>query len=369
MKAGSNPSTFISYSRIAVIVPAYNPGPSLPTLVKQLLIRDFACVVVVNDGSTAESQWIFAELAALPRVQVLNHAVNAGKGRALKTAFNYCLLHQPDLLGVVTADADGQHGAHDIVAIAATLLQPDIQAESRLVLGVREFDGTVPLRSRFGNTLSRWVFRLLYGLNVRDTQTGLRGLPMGLLPQMLRLEGERYEYESSMLIAISKNQGKLHELVIDTIYLDNNQSSHFNVFRDSMKIYFVLLRFLLSSMLTSFVDFLVFFLAFTTTASLPLGMLCGRGVAQGVNFLVNKRLVFRQHNGGHAVFARYLALVVLMGLLSFMMIRELQMWFGLSALVAKLLAESVLFVLSFSVQHDLVFAAANPETGTGEKAP
>jgi len=345
----------VSLSRIAVIVPAYNPGPALSTLVQELLQHDFAAVVVVNDGSSADFAPQFATLAALPRVEVLSHAINAGKGRALKSAFNHCLLHQPPLLGVVTADADGQHSPQDIVSIATTLLQPQILADSALVLGVREFNGTVPLRSRFGNTVSRWVFSLLYGLKVRDTQSGLRGLPMALLPPLLRLEGERYEFESSMLIAMSTGKHRVHEQVITTIYLDDNQSSHFNVVRDSMKIYFVLLRFLLSSLSTSFVDFLVFFLAFTMTASLPLGMLCGRGVATGVNFLMNQRMVFRQRSGGYAAFARYLALVVLMGLLSLLMIRQLQLRLGLSTLVAKLVAESVLFVLSFSVQHDLVF--------------
>ncbi len=361
MTAVTNARHQVSLSRIAVIVPAYNPGPALHSLVKELLLHDFATVVVVNDGSTTATEAVFAELAALPRVQVLSHAINAGKGRALKTAFNHCMLHQPPLLGVVTADADGQHAAHDIVNIANLLMRSDIQADSALVLGVREFNGDVPLRSRFGNGLSRWVFALLYGLKVRDTQTGLRGLPMKLLPLMLRVPGERYEYESSMLIAMSRKKRRVHEQVIATIYLEDNQSSHFNVVRDSMKIYFVLLRFVLSSMLTSAVDFLVFFLAFSMTASLPVSMLWGRGVAQGVNFLVNKRMVFRQSSGGYGAFARYLALVVLLGLLSLLLIHELQMLFGMSTLLAKLLAESGLFVLSFSVQNNLVFGAGSDE--------
>ncbi len=369
MTAVTGAPSEVSLSAVAVIVPAYNPGPVLLTLVQQLLLHDFAEVVVVNDGSSPASAEVFAALAALPRVQVVSHAINAGKGRALKTAFNHCLLHQPPLLGVVTADADGQHSPQDIVKIAACLLQPVNQADAALVLGVREFSGDVPLRSRFGNALSRGVFRLLYGIRVRDTQTGLRGLPMSLLPSLLQLAGERYEYESSMLIAMSRQQRRVHEQTIDTIYLDDNRGSHFNVVRDSMKIYFVLLRFVLSSLLTSGVDFLVFFLAFTMTASLPLSMLWGRGVAQGVNFLVNKRMVFRQGGSSYGAFGRYLALVVVLGLLSLLLIHELQQLFGMSTLIAKLLAESGLFVLSFSVQHDLVFRAASDASHDSETPP
>lgn len=341
-------------AHIAVTIPAFNPGSILVTLVRELLPYRYASIVVVDDGSKPQCAPVFAEIAALTGVVVLRHAVNSGKGRALKTAFNYCLLMQPAVYGVVTADADGQHQTTDIARVAMTLAT---QTEAALVLGVREFRKDVPLRSKFGNELTRLVFRGLYGLHVRDTQTGLRGIPRTSLPLLINIGGERYEFESTMLIEAINHRLPVREVVIDTIYLDNNSSSHFDVLRDSMKIYFVLLRFLLSSMLTAGVDFLVFSLALTLTGSVGAGMLWGRGVAQFVNFLVNQRLVFRQRKGALGAFARYLMLVALLGMLSYLMITELQKLFGLNPLVAKLLAESLLFVISFSTQHNLVFAA------------
>ena len=347
-----------SLSQMAVIIPAYNPGQALVALVEALLHYDFAALVVVDDGSAITSDAVFAAAAAHPRVTLLRHAVNAGKGRALKTAFNHCLLHQRELRGVVTADADGQHSSHDIARVAEALAA----TPHALVLGVRDFGSEVPLRSRFGNSLTRLVFRLLYGLNVRDTQTGLRALPLTALPPLLKVAGERYEYESSMLISVLRWRMPLREVVIETIYLDGNSSSHFNVVRDSMKIYFVLLRFMLSSLSTSAVDFIVFSLAFLWSGNLAAGMLWGRGAALTVNFALNKRLVFRQRGSGYAVLVQYLALVALLALLSYLSIRALQSWFGLSTLPAKLLAESLLFIVSFSVQHDLIFSASRHES-------
>ncbi len=351
-------------AQMAVIIPAYNPGQALVVLVDSLMHYDFAAVIVIDDGSTTKCDAVFAAVAAHSRVTLLRHAINTGKGRALKTAFNHCLLHQQQLLGVVTADADGQHSPYDIAQVAATLAA----MPNALVLGVREFGNDVPLRSRFGNSLTRLVFRLLYGLNVRDTQTGLRALPMAALPSLLKVAGERYEYESSMLIAVLRRRMELREVVIETIYLDNNSGSHFNVIRDSMKIYFVLLRFMLSSLSTSVVDFVVFSLAFLGSGSLAAGMLCGRGAALGVNFALNKRLVFRRRGSGYGVLVQYLALVAMLALLSYLSIRELQQWFGISTLTAKLLAESLLFIVSFSVQHDLIFAASSDD-GSDENPP
>ena len=90
-------------------------------------------------------------MAAFPNVQLLRHAVNLGKGAALKTAFNHVLCTYPELAGVVTADADGQHHPDDIERVAETLLaRPDA-----LVLGARTFGEDVPLRSRFGNIATR----------------------------------------------------------------------------------------------------------------------------------------------------------------------------------------------------------------------
>ncbi|MES2604318.1 MAG: bifunctional glycosyltransferase family 2/GtrA family protein, partial [Pseudomonadota bacterium] len=338
--------------RIAIIIPAFNPATSLLQLVDELLQYRYAALIIVDDGSRPDCEPIFKAIANHDRVTLLRHAVNSGKGRALKTAFNYCMLH-PTLHGVVTADADGQHKADDIARVAMALVQ---QSEPALVLGVREFSDNVPLRSKFGNELTRLVFRALYGLRVRDTQTGLRGLPLSTLGVWINIAGERYEFESTMLIEAINHHVPVHEVAIATIYLDNNSSSHFDVLRDSMKIYFVLLRFLLSSLLTSGVDFLVFSLALTLTGSVGAGMLWGRGIAQFVNFLVNQRLVFRQRKGGYAAFARYLALVAVLGTFSYLMITEMQERFGLNPLIAKLLAESILFVISFSTQHNLVFA-------------
>ena len=343
----------VALEQVAVIIPAFNPSSSLCALVNELLRYRYAAIVIVDDGSHHECQPVFAGVAVLPRVTLLRHAVNSGKGRALKTAFNHCLMLGSSVQGVVTADADGQHSSTDIARVAEALAT---QTQPALVLGVREFSKDVPLRSKFGNELTRLVFRALYGLRVRDTQTGLRGVPRANLPAMINIAGERYEYESTMLIEAINHRLPVREVVIDTIYLDNNSSSHFDVLRDSMKIYFVLLRFLLSSLLTAGVDFLVFSLALTLTGSVGAGMLWGRGVAQFVNFLVNQRLVFRQRKGALGAFIRYLALVVLLGTLSYLMITELQAMFGLNPLVAKLLAESLLFIISFSTQHNLVFA-------------
>lgn len=193
----------------------------------------FARVVVVNDGSTRGLD-VFARIEPLVE-KVLVHPVNRGKGAALKTAFAY--LGAAD---VVTADADGQHAIEDIERVAEELAK----SRDSLVLGVRGFSGEVPFRSRFGNWWTRIFFFLLTGLFVRDTQTGLRGIPSSLLNRVASLEGDRYEYEMVMLADSKRHPSPPVQLPIKTIYLDDNSESHFSPLKDTIRIYGALFRYL-----------------------------------------------------------------------------------------------------------------------------
>lgn len=215
--------------KVAILIPAYEPDDKLVRLVEALRPLG-AHLVVVDDGSVRpEARAAFA--AVRERVDaLLVHGVNRGKGAALRTGFAWIRDHLPEAEVVVTADADGQHTPTDIRRVAeAAFGHPQ-----GLVLGVRQFSGHVPLRSRFGNAWSRMFFRLLTGLSVRDTQTGLRAVPRALLGRMLALPGDRYEYEMRMLVDARRHVAKPLQVTIETVYLDGNRSSHFQPLRDTI---------------------------------------------------------------------------------------------------------------------------------------
>lgn len=227
-----------SLAVVCVLIPAWQPHASLVLLATDLCERGFGKLLIVDDGSTPDFGTIFDDIAGMPRTEVLRHIVNAGKGRSLKTGFQQLLNAPGDLLGVVTADADGQHTPEDIEKIARALLAGSAQP----VLGSRSFSQAVPWRSRLGNTLTRYVFKRLSGVSVADTQTGLRGLPLALLPELVALRGERYEYEMTMLAYLCRSGRRPLEVPVATVYLDNNRGSHFHPLWDSLRIYLVLLR-------------------------------------------------------------------------------------------------------------------------------
>ena len=219
---------------VTVIVPSLDPDEKLLQVVDGLLADGFDDILLVNDGSHADHLWPFEKAAEHPEVTVLTHEVNKGKGRALKTAFAWCVENRPNIDGAVTADGDNQHKAADIRRCAEAM----IADPTKVWLGVRDFSlDHVPLRSRLGNTLTRGIMKLACGVSVTDTQTGLRAVPAKVLPLMLDIPGERYEYETQMLISLREAKVGVGEVIIETVYIDENESSHFDTLKDSWKIY------------------------------------------------------------------------------------------------------------------------------------
>jgi len=220
------------------LIPAYCPSDNLVDVVRDLLCGGASRVVVVNDGSPPDFDLLFDRLRSIAGVDYLTHSANRGKGAALKTGLHFILETYPDCLGVVTADADGQHTAADIGKIAQSLSQYPQQ----LILGSRDFSGALPWRSWFGNTLTQWVFAQRTGQRITDTQTGLRGIPANFLPELVNLPRDGYEYEISMLLTAQRAGVQFREVPITTVYAPGNPSSHFHPITDSFKVYRELLR-------------------------------------------------------------------------------------------------------------------------------
>ncbi len=344
---------------VAVLIPAYKPNVALVDVVRALIGSGITAIVVVDDGSGAGFSPLFSAVAALPGVQLVRHAVNLGKGAALKTGINAALVAHPELAGIVTADADGQHHPEDVLRVAQRFAaQPDA-----LVLGAREFAGPVPLRSRFGNTITQGAMRFVAGQSLSDTQTGLRAIPRGLAERMLSVSAAGYEFELEMLIAAKHLGFPVVEEPIRTIYEEGNPTSHFDPLRDSMRIYFVLLRFAFISLLTACLDNLVFYFLYRASGIVAVSMLGARAVALAFNYAAVRRAVFLSREQHRVVLPRYLLLAALNVCLAYALITFLTGFLSVRVITAKISVETFLFMWNFVIQRDLIFARRYPQGG------
>jgi glycosyltransferase involved in cell wall biosynthesis len=357
--AGGENQSF-DVANVAVLIPARRHGPALAPLVDALLHSGngagFGAIIVVDDGSPEEDKEDFDALAGIAGVHVLQHAVNLGKGRALKTGINYFLTALQGFAGLVTADADGQHSASDILRIGEALLK----AQGRPVVGCRGFAGEVPLRSRLGNALTRLIFHFVSGHDVSDTQTGLRGFPSEILGDLIPLPGERYEYEMTVLAHLCREGRAPVEVPISTIYIDGNRSSHFDPIRDSMRIYFVLARFYASALVSAGIDFAGFSLTFAFTHNVLASIVVGR-LSSLANFLLNRRFVFNSRGQMGVALGRYYLLALAVAIVSYGLINGLTSYLGWNVFATKVIVDTLLSLVTFSVQRIFVFPAREAE--------
>ena len=342
--------------RIALIIPAYQPDQMLVRLLEGLCPRWPGPVVVVDDGSGEEAGAVFAQAEQLG-VLVLHHCVNLGKGRALKTAFNACLCLPGTLIGCVTADADGQHRPEDILRCGEELRRrPD-----SLILGCRDFSGPdVPWKSRWGNRITCVVMRLFGGLALSDTQTGLRGIPAGFMRRLMNVSGERYEFETNMLLEARRLRLPVEEVEIRTVYLEQNRASHFRPLRDGVRIYALFLKYTASSVASSVVDLGAFslFVALFRSALpgwyITAATVLARILSAGVNYGINSGLVFEKKMSRKSG-AAYLLLCVLQMAASAGLVSLL---FGLlhwPETLCKIVVDVLLFFISFQIQNRWIF--------------
>lgn len=353
--------------QILLIIPVYEPDQRLITLLADLKEKDAGPVILVNDGSGLEYDNIFSEVQNLIKKDggmLLTHEVNRGKGRALKTAFQYVLDNFPEITGVVTADSDGQHTVEDIENIKRVLSENP----EKLILGIRKFaEKGIPWKSRLGNNLTEKVFSYVSGIHINDTQTGLRGIPREFMRQLLEIEGERFEFEMRMLLeAIGKYE--IIEIAIETIYdSEENHQTHFNPIIDSVRIYKILcekfFKYVFSSFSASIIDLIIFSVFCILLKSAYPGIyilvatVFARIISAIYNYFINYKMVFNSKESLQKSSIRYAILaVVQMGLSAVLVTFLVRLTPILPETVAKLIIDVILFFISYCIQQRYIFA-------------
>ena len=349
---------------IQIFIPSLNPDGKLLGVVNSLLEQTDFDIIVLDDGSGQGSRPIFDEIASKPRCTVLRHAVNLGKGRGLKDGFNYILNTYPDTVGVITVDGDGQHATKDIIACAEALAA---NPES-LVLGSRDFDqSNVPAKSEYGNKITRTTMKLMCGIDIPDTQTGLRGISREFMKILMNVAGERFEFETNMLLSAKEYGIPFNIVTIETVYIDDNATSHFNPIKDSIKIYSIFAKFLFASLSSSLLDILMFTIFVAITRDLTpayyiyLSTALARVISAIYNFNINKHTVFRNKDKDKFIAVRYFSLCIVQAAVSALSVKGLYtvMASNLTAFpnesVIKIVVDTILFFISFGIQREWVF--------------
>lgn len=348
--------------KMSVVIPSLNPDEKLVCVVDSLIAAGFHDIIIVNDGSDEKHMEPFKHVALYPECTILTHSVNRGKGRGLKTAFEYCIANRPDIDGVVTVDGDNQHKAADILRCCEKMAE----CKDKVILGVRNFSGDdVPFKSRFGNNMTSFVFKFACGLNISDTQTGLRAIPRQYLETFCNVKGERFEYETNMLLEFKQSGIEFEEVPIETVYIEENASTHFHPIRDSLKIYGVIFKFLFSSIASAVIDLVMFsiisallFGRIGSGGRILAATILARAISSLFNYTFNRKAVFKSNRGVGSSITRYYILCICQMAVSYglvYLVTSIFLFGQVMTVVTKAVIDTVLFVISFQIQRRWVF--------------
>lgn len=347
------------FENICIMIPAYNPDDKFIRFLEDLKNAGYKKILVIDDGSRADTKHFFQEAVDNYGCDLVRHSINLGQGRAYKSGFNHYLQGgYTDTVGVIQCDCDGQHLVEDVNKCADLLLEnPD-----KFILGVRNFSSkSIPFRSRFGNNCTNFVFKVFCGLDIKDTQTGLKGIPKSFIPKLMETPGERFEYASSVLLETKKAGIDILQFAIKTIYINGNETSHFNPLFDSIRIYSLILKYLLSSLSAFIIDIVAFsiFLVITKNGILINYIIVSTYLAKVISciysFIINKNFVFKRQSKEVSTVVKYFFLCLFQASLSGIFTNSLVDWLHWNEVLSKVIVDTILFFISFQVQNRWVF--------------
>jgi glycosyltransferase involved in cell wall biosynthesis len=218
-------------SRIAAVIPAYHETQHVAEVARRTCAQ-LEHVLVVDDGSNDAT----AEQARSGGAELVVHRQNLGKGEAIKTGLRYWLERGMDY--IVLLDADGQHLPEEISRFLDAAAQ---NPEAKIFLGSRMNDtAAMPFMRRIVNRyMSRKISRVC-GQEIPDTQCGFRMLHRDLMPALLS-GGDRFDYETEMLLMASRQGHRIVAIPITTVYSD--EVSSINPVRDTLRFFRLMRRY------------------------------------------------------------------------------------------------------------------------------
>ena len=325
---------------IALVIPSYNPDARLIELLQPLFARWNGPIIVVDDGSGPESARLFSLCRDLGAT-VVAHEQNRGKGEALKTGFAFASSLTPRPVGVVCADDDCRHLPRDVLAVGRAL----VAEPSSLVLGCRDFSvPEIPPLTHFANLCTGLAVQLFCGVQVSDTQSGLRGLPMDFAVHMCDEEAAGFEFEAAMLAEAERSGIPFSEVGIAYVNDPAAPLSEFRPVVDTVRILAVMVELFAKYALSS-----------VGVAAITVSTVIARIISAGTNFAVNRRKVFGAGVSARRI-ARYVVLSAGIMVASAVAVGWLSPATGVSAVVVKPLVDFALFFVNYKAQQLWVFA-------------
>lgn len=337
----------------AVIITIYKKDRKTIELCSKLCELGAEHIVVVNDGLNTGDEY-FNELISLG-CHIVTLEKGSGKGTCIKAGAKYAYENIFNLTGFITADADGEHTAEDIMKISRALyMRPD-----NLILGKRDTaKSKMSVGHRIGHKAASAYFKVITGVKCKDTTTGLRGIPATLYDIVINTKGKRFEYEMNFLTKCADLKIPFYNVNIVTVEQPDSESNY-RLIKDTFLIYKTPLKFATASVGCTAVDLILFTIfTYILPASLhwnvALATLMARVVSGSMNFMINRRVIFENNNKAKNQVLKFFILFFCIMCASTIFVSLLS-FIPVPATIIKAIVDLLLWEVNYTVQRKWVF--------------
>ena len=345
--------------KTTVVIPSYNPDVKLSMLVDELIMSGFSDIIIVDDGSDfgiRNVETTFEYVKEKAECTILHHPSNLGKGMALKTGFKFCMHNRGKDTLIVTMDDDGEYSVADVNACLE-----DYEEHLKA--------GTYSTKRLVVNKIAGIAMTYLCGVDVKDVQTGLRLIPIKYMKKLLKVEGERFDYEINMLVELKYNNIATAEHIISKERETTIRYAKYNPIWDICRLIAVMLKYAASSLAATALDVVLFYLIILSmddtlldidkSAGMFMATVVARVVSSTFNCVVNKRTVFNSDEPMKWVIIKFYIFSILRALVSYAMILGASYMLGTYAdtatVIVKLIVDLILFFAGYGIQKKFIF--------------
>lgn len=326
-------------SEMVILMPVYNPSERIVNYVKKLKENNYQ-VVLINDGSKSEYHSLFEKM--VHDCKIISYPLFKGKGYAIKKGIHYIKEHLQDKKGIIILENE-----YDLMHInhIRTLINKNLQK--------------MCVVHHKGKRFLTKLFSMIYNKEFIDVDSELFGFSMNYLDQMMAVDENCYEVQS-LIQSVQNNQE------IEEIQLENKQQP-FHLKNKTIQVLYViflhLIRFVSSSIISSVIDVLLAWILLDVLKiwmtsdfwRIALSSLIARVLSTIVNYVINKKYVFKGKVSSKQTAIRFLILTIVITILSTLFVYVASSLHIMSEKLAKPVGDLLLFLLSYSAQTKWVF--------------
>lgn len=331
------------------LVTVFEPDANLVNFLKNLKQVGFE-VLVINDGSQETFNEIFSEAEKL--VRIIKHEFNRGIGASIKTGLEYIKKNCQGNYVVVTMNYNKNYEIEDIKSVCNEAKNNP----NAFILGSKRRDKDTSLTNKLGHEAMRFAYQHKTGVDIYDTNAGLRGFSNYLTDFLLNIKGSRKDYELNVLLKCAEQKIEIREIALKSGEIIETKKKELQITPEKE-----IFKFAMLSPFGLGIDFVLFLVLFLFSKQATVSLIFAKIVSSIVDYSRDKTHIYKIEPNASKVTKLYFLFVFLIILVDCLLFGFLSTFFNLPVVFAKIIGEIAVYAVCLGIREGFPVAEEKKE--------